>query len=66
MRLFGQWGGVYTKSAEILGQPTWSGPYFIFYNGKSWVLTDMQYEEELKTSAEGAGGHASAEEPNGF
>jgi len=66
LRLLGQWGGVYTKGADILGKPTWRGPYLIFHNGNSWVLTDMQYEEELKTAAEGAGGHASAEEPTGF
>jgi hypothetical protein len=66
MRLLGQWAGVYTTGAEILGKPTWRGPYLIFHNGNTWVLTDMQYEEELMKSAEGAGGFASADDPTEF
>jgi len=66
MRLLGEWAGVYTKGAEILGKPTWRGPYLIFHNGNTWVLTYLKYEEELTKSAEGAGGLASADDPTEF
>jgi hypothetical protein len=63
MRLRGKWAGVYTKGADVLGKPAWRGPWLIFHNGNSWVITDQKYEKELK---EGSGGFASSSDLTGF
>jgi hypothetical protein len=57
IQIRGRWAGVYTKGAEILGKPTWRGPWLIFHNENSWVITDPKYEAELK---KGSGGFASS------
>lgn len=53
----GAYAGIYLKSADIMKKSAWkSDKYVIFNNGRSWVLTGLNYINALKP---GCGGYMS-------
>lgn len=53
----GDWAGTYYKTEkQYFGKSLWRGDkYIIFFNGKCWILTGSQYENEISETCGGFG-----------